>query len=63
MFEIDKEDLAYADIGNGTTFGGIQSRGDLPFSIFGDTWLKNVYCIFDVVSPPASHVTRGRAHT
>ena len=31
------------------TYGGIQSRGDLPFSIYGDTFLKNVYCIFDVV--------------
>ena len=49
MYTINKEDLGYADIGNGTTFGGIQSRGDLPFSIYGDTFLKNVYCIFDVV--------------
>ena len=52
MFAIQKEDLGYADIGDGTTFGGIQSRGDLPFSIYGDTWLKSVYAIFDVVSVP-----------
>ena len=50
MFIINKEDLAYADAGNGMTFGGIQSRGDLPFNIYGDTWLKCVYAIFDVVS-------------
>ena len=49
MFAINKEDLAYADIGNGMTFGGIQSRGDLPFSIYGDTWLKSCYAIFDLV--------------
>lgn len=30
------------------SFGGIQSRGDLHFDIFGDTFLKNVYAIFDV---------------
>ncbi|KAK3709088.1 hypothetical protein LTR37_011067 [Vermiconidia calcicola] len=48
MFHINTEDLGYADIGNGYTFGGIQSRGDLPFSIYGDTFLKNVYAIFDV---------------
>ncbi|KAK3704696.1 hypothetical protein LTR37_013670 [Vermiconidia calcicola] len=48
MFHINTEDLGYADLGNGYTFGGIQSRGDLPFSIYGDTFLKNVYAIFDV---------------
>ena len=50
MFRINREDLAFADAGNGMTYGGIQSRGDLPFNIYGDTWLKNVYAIFDVVS-------------
>ena len=52
MFTVNKEDLAYVDIGNGYTFGGIQSRGTLPFSIYGDTFLKSVYAIFDVVSSP-----------
>lgn len=51
-FNIIKEDLAYADLGNGMTYGGIQSRGDLPFNIYGDSWLKSVYAIFDVVSSP-----------
>ena len=45
---MQKEDLAYHDFGNGMTYGGIQSRGDLPFNIYGDTWLKSVYAIFDV---------------
>ena len=39
------------DIGGGYCYGGCQSRGDLPFSILGDVFLKNVYAIFDVVSP------------
>jgi hypothetical protein len=50
MFPVNKEDLAYHDFGNGFSYGSIQSRGELPFSIYGDTWLKSVYAIFDVVS-------------
>ena len=50
MFYINREDLAMAPIGNGTSYGAIQSCGDLPFCIYGDTFLKNVYAIFDVVS-------------
>ncbi|KAL9603976.1 MAG: hypothetical protein Q9179_002004 [Wetmoreana sp. 5 TL-2023] len=47
-FAVQKEDLAFADAGhNGMTYGGIQSRGDLPFDILGDTWLKGIYAIFD----------------
>ncbi|KAL8739204.1 MAG: hypothetical protein Q9181_000095 [Wetmoreana brouardii] len=42
-FAVQKEDLAFADAGHGMTYGGIQSRGDLPFDILGDTWLKGVY--------------------
>lgn len=49
MFQIQKEDLSYADIGNGYCFGGIQCRGDLPFDILGGTFLKGCYCVFDVV--------------
>ncbi|KAL9597605.1 MAG: hypothetical protein Q9219_005044 [cf. Caloplaca sp. 3 TL-2023] len=46
-FAVQKEDLAFASAGNNMTYGGIQSRGDLPFDILGDTWLKAVYAIFD----------------
>lgn len=46
---IQKEDLGFANVGNGFIYGGIQSRGTLPFDILGDTFLKNVYA----VSPPA----------
>ncbi|KAL9000588.1 MAG: hypothetical protein Q9169_000881 [Polycauliona sp. 2 TL-2023] len=46
-FAVQKEDLAFASAGNGMTYGGIQSRGDLGFDILGDTWLKGIYAIFD----------------
>ena len=42
QFAVQKEDLGFADAGNGMVYGGIQSRGDLEFDILGDTWLKGV---------------------
>ena len=45
FFYIQKEDLAYADAGNGYIYGGVQSRGDLPFDILGDTFLKGIYAV------------------
>ena len=47
QFAVHKEDLGFADAGNGMVYGGIQSRGDLGFDILGDTWLKGSYVIFD----------------
>lgn len=47
MFTIHKEDLAFADAGNGMSYGGIQSRGTMPLDILGDTFLKGVYAVFD----------------
>ncbi|KAI9716495.1 MAG: hypothetical protein M1828_007655 [Chrysothrix sp. TS-e1954] len=47
LFTIQKEDLAFADAGNGMTYGGIQSRGDMDLDILGDVFLKGVYAIFD----------------
>jgi len=46
---IEKQHLGFAGGSDGSTvFGGIQSRGDLTFDIFGDTFLQNVYAVFDV---------------
>jgi hypothetical protein len=47
FFTVPGELIAFADMGNGTTFGGIQSRGSLNFSIYGDVALKAVYTVFD----------------
>lgn len=45
FFYIQKNDLAYADAGNGYVFGGVQSRGDMPLDILGDTFLKGIYAV------------------
>ncbi|KAL3424299.1 eukaryotic aspartyl protease [Phlyctema vagabunda] len=47
QFAVAKEDLGFADAGNGMVYGGIQSRGSLTFDILGDTFLKGIYAIFD----------------
>lgn len=45
---IQKEDLAFAPTDDGKNwYGGVQSRGLLPFDILGDTFLKSVYAIWD----------------
>lgn len=45
QFAVPKESLAFADAGNGNTYGGIQSRGELTFDILGDTFLKGIYAV------------------
>lgn len=47
LFTINKEDLGFADAGNGLVYGGIQSRGQQDFDIFGDVLLKSIYAVFD----------------
>ncbi|KAK3173283.1 hypothetical protein OEA41_006612 [Lepraria neglecta] len=47
QFAVQKEDLGFADAGNGMVYGGIQSRGNNPFDILGDVFLKSIYAIFD----------------
>ena len=44
-FAVQKEDLGFADAGNGMSYGGIQSRGQMTFDILGDTWLKGIYAV------------------
>jgi hypothetical protein len=36
MFTLKKEDLSFADAGNGMVYGGVQSQGSQPQSILGD---------------------------
>ncbi|RYP06947.1 hypothetical protein DL764_002834 [Monosporascus ibericus] len=40
---IQKEDLIFAPIQGGSWYGGVQSRGNLPFDILGDVVLKSMY--------------------
>lgn len=51
QFAVQKEDLGFADAGNGMVYGGIQSRGNNSFDILGDVFLKSIYA----VSPPFEH--------
>ncbi|KAL1852608.1 hypothetical protein Plec18167_007702 [Paecilomyces lecythidis] len=45
------EYISFADVGNGQTFGGIQSNSGIGFSIFGDVFLKSQYVVFDASGP------------
>lgn len=44
-FAVQKEDMAYASVGNDLVYGAIQSRGDLSFDVVGGTMLKAVYTV------------------
>jgi len=47
LYAVNPSDFAFGDAGNGMTFGGIQSRGNNPFDILGDVFLKSIYAVFD----------------
>ncbi|CCM05547.1 uncharacterized protein FIBRA_07774 [Fibroporia radiculosa] len=49
MYRINEVDFGYSDAGQGYTMGGVQSRGDLTYDIFGDVFLKSVYVVFNQV--------------
>ncbi|KAG9239643.1 aspartic proteinase precursor [Amylocarpus encephaloides] len=53
---IQEEDLGFANIGNGTIYGGLHSRGTLPFGILGDTFSKCIYA-----ASPAALLTDSQA--
>lgn len=55
-FTLHKEDLMFADAGNCMVYGGVQSRGSLTFNLYGDTFLKGMYAIFDQVRSGSSFV-------
>jgi len=47
LFTINPEELPFQDLGDGTYYGGIQSRGQQGFDILGDVFLRSIYAIFD----------------
>ena len=51
QFPLQKEDLGFADAGNGMTYGGIQSRGSMTFDILGDVFLKSIYAVRHLTLP------------
>ncbi len=42
---IQKEDLLFSPADADNYYGGVQSRGSLPFNLLGDVCLKNVYAV------------------
>jgi hypothetical protein len=48
LYEVNKEDLVFQDLGDGTVWGSIQSRGNQQdFDILGCVFLRGIYAIFD----------------
>ncbi|KAF9819477.1 hypothetical protein IEO21_02085 [Rhodonia placenta] len=47
FYRLNEVDFAYSDAGDGHSFGGIQSRGNLKYDIFGDVFLKSLYIVFN----------------
>lgn len=45
LFVIQPEDLAFAPADDKNWYGGVQSRGNNPFDILGDAFLKSVYAV------------------
>jgi hypothetical protein len=45
QFIIQKEDLLFAPANDKAWYGGVQSRGENPFDILGDTFLKSIYAV------------------
>jgi hypothetical protein len=45
LMTFQKEDLGFADAGNGMVYGSIQSRGSMDMDIYGDAVLKAIYAV------------------
>ncbi len=57
-FVIQKQDLVFAPLDEKRWYGGVQSRGENPFDILGDTFLKSVYAVSLVSSPSSLTLSR-----
>jgi hypothetical protein len=49
QFVVQKEDLGFAEAKSGYVYGGIQSRGTMTMDILGDTFLKAIYAVSDML--------------
>ncbi|KAK4121413.1 acid protease [Parathielavia appendiculata] len=47
-FKVQKHDLLFAMADDKVWYGGVQSRGENPFDILGDSFLKSIYAIWDL---------------
>lgn len=45
-----KEDMGFADAGNGMVYGSIQSRGTMDMDIYGDAVLKAMYAVCSILT-------------
>lgn len=62
LFQIKPSDFAFQDLGDGTTYGGIQSRGNQDFDVLGCVFLRCVYAIFDQGNARFGCTQRGLPH-
>ncbi len=51
-YTIHPDDFGFGSAGDGYILGGIQSRGDMNYDIFGDVFLKCVYVVCESPSIP-----------
>lgn len=63
LFQIKPGDFAFQDLGDGTTYGGIQSRGNQDFDVLGCVFLRCVYAIFDQGNGRFGCTQRGMPHS
>jgi len=47
-YPIDPKDMVFGQVDRNTCVSGVQSGGQAPFWIVGDTWLKSWYTAFDM---------------
>lgn len=47
LFQIKPGDFAFQNLEDGTTYGGIQSRGNQEFDVLGCVFLRCIYAIYD----------------
>jgi hypothetical protein len=50
LFIVHEENFGFGPADDGYIMGGIQSRGDQDFDIFGDVFLKNVYVVCEFLT-------------